>query len=252
MTKEQTAIVTGASSGIGRAVTHALAAQGINVLAAGRSSEKLAAVQAELAGRPGCVELFGGDVTEPDHTEQLLAAAKRKWGPASIFVASAGIGLPGTVLSSAPSRWNELIETNYLAILRQLRAAGSEFRMLAEKEGNRQVRDIVVIGSTAGRHISSSNPVYGSTKFAVHSLAEALRQEVCAHNIRVTLIEPGFVRSGFQDAAGYDMAWFETIAAENGPLLVPEDVASVVEFVVSRPMNVHVDNIRLRPTRQKG
>ncbi|WP_369173055.1 SDR family oxidoreductase [Streptomyces sp. R28] len=251
MTEGRIAVVTGASSGIGRAVASAFTRQGIHVLAAGRSGDRLAAVQAELAGRPGTVVPHSGDMTHAAYTEELLAAAEREWGPATIFVASAGQGLPGTVLGSDANRWEELIEANYLAILRQLRATASEFKKHAEADGGRQVRDIVVIGSTVGRQISAANPVYGSTKFAVHSLVEALRQEVCTHNIRVTLIEPGFVRSGFQEAAGYDMEWFEAVAEQSGPLLVPEDVASVIDFVVSRPTHVHLDDIRLRPTRQK-
>ncbi|PNE40116.1 SDR family oxidoreductase [Streptomyces noursei] len=250
MTNGRVAVVTGASSGIGRAVTSTFAQQGIHVLAAGRDRDRLAAVQSELADGPGAVLPFAGDLTHPAHTEELLAAAEREWGPASIFVASAGRGLPGTVLGSDPDRWQELIEVNYLALLRQLRAAAAEFKRQAEADGGQRARDIVVIGSTVGRQVSAANPVYGSTKFAAHALVEALRQEVCTHNIRVTLIEPGFVRSGFQEAAGYDMAWFEAVADASGPLLTPENVASVVEFVVSRPTHVHLDDIRLRPTRQ--
>ena len=252
MTERRVAVVTGASSGIGRAVATAFARGGIHVVAAGRKADRLAAVQAESAGRPGSVLPFPGDMTRPAYTEELLAAAEREFAPADIFVASAGRGLPGTVLNSDASQWQELIEANYLAVLHQLRGAAVEFVKQAQADGGRRVRDIVVIGSTAGRQVSAANPVYGSTKFAVHSLVEALRQEVCAHNIRVTLIEPGFVRSGFQETAGYDTAWFESVAEQNGPLLVPDDVASVVEFVVGRPTHVHLDDIRLRPTRQKA
>lgn len=251
-TEGRVAIVTGASSGIGRAVATAFARAGIHVVAAGRDAGRLAAVRAEAGGRPETVFPLPGDMTRPAYAEELLAAAEREFAPADIFVASAGRGLPGTVLGSDASQWQELIEANYLAVLHQLRAAAAEFVKQAEADGGRRVRDIVVIGSTVGRQVSAANPVYGSTKFAVHSLVEALRQEVCAHNIRVTLIEPGFVRSGFQEAAGYDTEWFESMAEQNGPLLVPEDVASVVEFVVGRPIHVHLDDIRLRPTRQKA
>ncbi|MGE7388627.1 SDR family oxidoreductase [Streptomyces sp. NPDC004126] len=252
ITEGRVAVVTGATSGIGRAVAAAFARTGIDVVAAGRKADRLAALQAETAGLPGSVHPFPGDVNRPAYTEELLAAAEREFAPADIFVASAGQGLPGTVLNSDPSRWQELVETNYLAVLRQLRAAAAEFVKQAEADGGRRVRDLVVIGSTVGRQVSAANPVYGSTKFAVHSLVEALRQEVCAHNIRVTLIEPGFVRSGFQEAAGYDTAWFESVAEQNGPLLVPDDVADVIGFVVGRPAHVHLDDIRLRPTRQKA
>ncbi|WNV87132.1 SDR family oxidoreductase [Umezawaea sp. Da 62-37] len=252
MTDRRIAVVTGASSGIGRAVAHHLADQGARVVAAGRRAEPLAELAEGLRGAPGQVVPAVGDIAHIGHTEELLATAEREWGPADVFVAAAGQGLPGTVLGSDPERWERLVEVNYLAMLRQLRVVGAEFRKRAEADGGALARDVVVIGSTVGRQVSAANPVYGSTKFAVHSLVEALRQEVCVHNIRVTLIEPGFVRSGFQEAAGYDPAWFEKVAADNGPLLVPEDVADVVGYVIGRPKHVHLDDIRLRPTRQKA
>lgn len=251
MSERRVAVVTGASSGIGRAVAAALAARDVDVVAAGRREDRLKALAEELAGQPGSVVTATGDIADPGHTAALLATARDAWGPASIFVASAGRGLPGTVLGSDDARWAELLEVNYLAILRQLRECAADFVAQARADGASRARDIVVIGSTVGRQISAANPVYGSTKFAVHSLVEALRQEVCAFNIRVTLIEPGFVRSGFQEAAGYDMEWFASVAEEFGPLLEPEDVAAVVAFVVGQPMHVHLDDIRLRPTRQK-
>ncbi|MGC4804953.1 SDR family oxidoreductase [Micromonospora sp. DT233] len=250
MTEDRIAIVTGASSGIGRAIAVRLARRGTRVVAAARRPAPLTALAAEVP--PGTLLPAPADVTRPEATEELLGLAESRWGPADLFVAAAGRGLPGTVLGSDPDQWREVVEANYLSILHQLRACAAQFRKHAEAEQTPRARDIVVIGSTAGRQVSAANPVYGSTKFAVHSLVEALRQEVCRHGIRVTLIEPGFVRSGFQEAAGYDPAWFAAVAEENGPLLEPDDVASVVEFVVGRPAHVHLDDIRLRPTRQKA
>jgi NADP-dependent 3-hydroxy acid dehydrogenase YdfG len=250
MTEDRIAIVTGASSGIGRAIAARLARHGTRVVAAARRSGPLAELSAEAP--EGTVLPAVSDVTRPDATGELLGIAESRWGPADLFVAAAGRGLPGTVLGSDPEQWREVVETNYIAIMHQLRACAEYFRKHAEAEDTRRVRDIVVIGSTVGRQVSAANPVYGSTKFAVHSLVEALRQEVCSYDVRVTLIEPGFVRSGFQDAAGYDPAWFAAVARDNGPLLEPDDVASVVEFVVDRPAHVHLDDIRLRPTRQKA
>ncbi len=250
MTERRIAIVTGASSGIGRAIASHLARRGTHVVAAGRREARLTELREDLAGQPGDILPVTGDINRPEHTDELLAAATRAWGAPDIFVVSAGRGLPGTVLGADTDRWQTLVETNYLAILHQLRKSAAEFVRQAEADGGGRVRDLVVIGSTVGRQISAANPVYGSTKFAVHALVEALRQEVCALNIRVTLIEPGFVRSGFQEAAGYDPAWFEAVAERNGPLLVPEDVAEVVGFVLAQPTHVHLDDIRIRPTRQ--
>jgi len=252
MSNGRVGIVTGASSGIGRAVTCHFVAHGMRVVAAGRNAGQLSKLADELAGQPGEVLPVRGDMTGPGYAEELLAAADQRWGAPSVFVACAGQGLPGTVLGSDPARWDEMVSANYLAVLRQMRACAERFVALARGDGGRQARDLVVLGSTVGRQVSAANPVYGSTKFALHSLVEALRQEVCGYGIRVSLIEPGFVRSGFQEAAGYDMEWFERVAQENGPLLTPDDVAETVAFVVGRPPHVHLDDIRIRPTRQKA
>jgi NADP-dependent 3-hydroxy acid dehydrogenase YdfG len=252
MTDGRIAIVTGASSGIGRAVTSHFVRRGMRVVAAGRNAAQLGKLVDDLAGEPGAVLPVRGDMTRPGYAVELLAAADQRWGAPSIFVASAGRGLPGTVLGSDPARWAEMVNANYLAVLCQMRSSAERFVASAKQDGGRQARDIVVIGSTAGRQVSAANPVYGSTKFALHSLVEALRQEICAYGIRVSLIEPGFVRSGFQEAAGYDMEWFERVAEEYGPLLTPDDVAETVAFVVERPWHVHLDDIRLRPTRQNS
>lgn len=252
MTDKRIAVVTGASSGIGRAVARRFAEDGLRVVAGGRREAALASLVKEAAELPGAVLPHPGDMNREGYARELLDAAGREWGGPGVFVLSAGRGLPGTVLGSDAGQWQGLIESNVTSVLHQLRACGSLFRSHAEQDGGRQVRDIVVIGSTVGRQVSAANPVYGATKFAVHSLVEALRQELCAHNIRVTLVEPGFVRSGFQEAAGYDMEWFAKVAEENGPLLTPEDVAETVRFVVGQPAHVHLDDIRIRPTRQKG
>jgi NADP-dependent 3-hydroxy acid dehydrogenase YdfG len=132
----------------------------------------------------------------------------------------------------------------------QLRES-AELLLEAQSGRSRNGGDIVVIGSTIGRQVSSVNPVYGATKFAVHSLVEALRQEICGSNIRVTLIEPGFVRTEFQASAGYDLQWFDRLESESGPFLDAQDIARTIAFVVNQPRHVHLDDIRIRPTRQR-
>lgn len=241
------AIVTGASSGIGRAAAIALARRGHSVMGASRARQPAwGPVPTPL---PGELAWSAVDLAPPGAMAELLAATQARFpGKTSIVVLSAGKGLPGTLLTSSPDAWRTLLEINYLALMDQMRTTAQH--MLANREAF-PVQDLVVIGSTVGRQISAANPVYGSTKFAIHSLVESLRQEVCRDGIRVTLIEPGFVRSGFQAAAGYDAAWFDTIEAESGPFLTPENVADVIAFVVEQPPHVHVDDVRLRPTRQR-
>lgn len=259
MDRQRVAMVTGASSGIGAATVRALAGRGWAVVATARRGDRLA----KLAAEGGDVLAAPGDITDPGLTDALFAAAIARWRrPVDTFVHCAGIGLPGSLLGSDEARWRELYEVNVLAAARQLRAAAAALRRAwapdvehteayHDTRSAGTVRDIVVVGSTVGRQVSPANPVYGSTKFALHGITEGLRQEVCGEGIRTTLIEPGFVRSEFQETAGYDMGWFGEVEREYGPLLAPDDVARTILFVVEQPPHVHLDTVRIRPTRQK-
>jgi NADP-dependent 3-hydroxy acid dehydrogenase YdfG len=130
-------------------------------------------------------------------------------------------------------------------------------RFLSEQEGKAipnlldRPRDILVMGSTVGRHISPFSSMYGSTKFAANSLAEAARRELGPKGIRVSLIEPGFVESEFQGVAGYDPKWFEEVKTRIGPVLQPPDIARLVTTIVSQPAHVHMSDVLIRPTRQE-
>ena len=245
------AIVTGASSGIGEATVRLLVSQGIPTLATGRCEERLRALEADYSCDAGRIATIAADVGEDGFAKRLFSEAGKKLGRIpDIYVLSAGIGLAGTLLKSKRDRWEQLIRVNYVSALGQMRDCIEIWT--ADHNQCVQIRDLVVIGSTVGRQISPMNPVYGSTKFALHALVEGLRQEVCHSGIRVTLIEPGFVVSRFQSAAEYDMGWFRSMETESGPLLRPEDVARVIDFIVRSPAHVHIDDVRVRPTRQKG
>jgi NADP-dependent 3-hydroxy acid dehydrogenase YdfG len=244
------AVVTGASSGIGRATARLFLHGGLRVVANGRHAERLAELNEIVGPDDGRLIKLLGDIRQPDLIFHAFEAARTRWSQTpDLLVLCAGRGLPGTLLGSDSSQWHDLLEHNYLSMMHQLRDAAQQLVADAMQDPTRP-RDIVVIGSTVGRVISTANPVYGSTKFAVHSLAESLRQEVCNYNIRVTLIEPGFVKSEFQRNAGYDLGWFATIEQQHGPLLAPEDIARTIEFVTSQPSHVHIDDIRIRPTKQ--
>jgi NADP-dependent 3-hydroxy acid dehydrogenase YdfG len=110
--------------------------------------------------------------------------------------------------------------------------------------------DIVIIGSTVGRNISPFSAVYGATKFAVHALAEGLRREVGSKGVRVSLVEPGAVLSGFQAAAGYSDELVNSFHEKFGPLLIGDDIANAVLHIVTQPPHVHISDIVVRPTRQ--
>ena len=114
----------------------------------------------------------------------------------------------------------------------------------------KRAADIVIVGSVVGRHISPFSAVYGATKFAVHALAEGLRRELGPKGIRVSLVEPGLVVSGFQEAAGYSDDLVQNFHDKFGPLLHGDDVANAIHFIVAQPPHVHISDIVVRPTRQ--
>jgi NADP-dependent 3-hydroxy acid dehydrogenase YdfG len=244
------AIVTGATAGIGAAITEQLFSQGIKLVITGRRQQRLAEIQEKLGAGPTQLAYTSAYATEPGLFERLYQQGRASLGMSpDAAILCAGRGLPGTLLTSDPGQWKNLLEVNLLAMMLQMRDCALQF--VHDASSDDKVRDIVVIGSTIGRQVSAFNPVYGATKFALHSLVEALRQEICDKNIRVTLIEPGFVVSEFQQSAGYDMAWFAQQQQQFGPFLSPRDIAEVVGFILTLPKHVHIDDIRIRPTRQR-
>jgi NADP-dependent 3-hydroxy acid dehydrogenase YdfG len=183
--------------------------------------------------------------------DRLFAASEQRFGrTADIVVANAGRGLGGSVKDADLAEFYDVIKINVVGTLAFLQKAAK--RMVnGQAEGFPQkASDIVIIGSVVGRHVSPFSAVYGATKFAVHGLAEGLRRDVGPKGVRVTLIEPGIVVSGFQAVAGYSGQLIEDFKDRFGPLLVGEDIANAIHFAVSQPPHVHVSDIVVRPTRQ--
>ncbi|MDI1289326.1 MAG: SDR family oxidoreductase [bacterium] len=245
-------VVTGASAGIGRAIATHLARAGASVVVNARREGPLAALAGELGPKARAV---AGDCADESVISEMLDAAVANGGrEADLVVVNAGRGLNGSSITSDPAEWAEMIRTNVLGAAHLIRAAG--LRMLKASEGKvgpallASPRDIIVIGSVVGRHVSPFSSMYGATKFAVHGLVEGTRRELGPKGIRVTLIEPGFVESEFQGVAGYDPKWVTEVFDRIGPVLQPDDVARMITFVASQPANVHVSDILLRPTRQ--
>ncbi|MBK7404037.1 MAG: SDR family oxidoreductase [Phycisphaerales bacterium] len=246
------AIITGASAGIGEAIARDFVHRGARVVINARREARLAEIAQSLGADR--VATVAGDACEDEVIDRLFRAASDKFeDEADLVVVNAGRGLNGSVTTSDTGQWEEMIRTNLLAAAKLMRAASHRLLADIEQSGNswqQQARDIVVLGSTVGRHISPFSSMYGSTKFAVNSLAEALRRELGPKGVRVSLIEPGFVRSEFQGVAGYADDWFAQVVDRIGPVLTPEDCAEIISFIVSRPPQVHLSDALIRPTRQ--
>jgi NADP-dependent 3-hydroxy acid dehydrogenase YdfG len=248
-------VVTGASAGIGLAVARGLVDAGARVVVNARRGDRLKAVTAELnARRAGSCAAAAGDAAEPATVAAMLGTAKASFGrEADLVVVNAGRGLKGSVLDSDTAQWEEMVRTNLLGAAHLARAAGAAMAAAAAAGGaawKETPRDIVLIGSVVGRNVSPFSSMYGSTKFAVHGLAEGLRRELGPKGVRVTLVAPGFVTSEFQGVAGYAPEWYAGVVERIGPVLTPDDVARTVAFIASQPAHCHVADVIVRPTRQ--
>jgi len=252
------ALITGASAGIGQATARELATLGARVAVNARREDRLVALVQELADRrdQGPTDdraiAVAGDASDETVIHAMLDEPETKFGsPVDLVVINAGRGLAGSIMTSDPEQWDEMIRINYLGAAKLLREAGRRMIDLqAKRDWPKHAADIVVLGSNVGRHISPFSSMYGSTKFAIGSLAEAARRELGPKGIRVSLIEPGIVASEFQGVAGYDPESFGTMMDKFAPVLTPEDIARLIGFITKQPAGVHLSTSVIRPTKQ--
>ena len=246
---ERIAIVTGATSGIGEATARRLIDEGCGVVGNGRNAERLLELEKELGA---AFVGIAGDMADGDVQDALFDTAVAHFGcEADLVVANAGRGLGGLITTADAAQFEEVVRTNLTGTLSLLQKAAKRLLAgLAARPFPQYASDIVVVGSVVGRNISPFSAVYGATKFAVNSLAEGLRRELGPKGIRVSLVEPGIVVSGFQKGAGYDAKQIEDFHRNFGPLLHGEDIAQAIAYIVGQPPYLHVSDIVVRPTRQ--
>ena len=242
------ATVTGTTSGIGEATARKFIAAGFGVVGNGRNATKLFALEKEF-GFPFCGVV--GDAADHNVLEELFTSAIERFGKTpDIVVVNAGRGLGGSVKDADLSQFENLLKINVTGTLALMQKAAQKMVDAQQNVYPKSAADIVIIGSVVGRHISPFSAVYGASKFAVHSLVEGLRREVGPKGVRVSLVEPGIVLSGFQAGAGYSDEMVQSLKDSFGPLLVGNDVANAIHYIVSQPPHVHISDIVVRPTRQ--
>jgi len=242
------ATVTGATSGIGEATVRKFVAAGFGVIGNGRNTTKLATLEKELGP---AFRGVAGDATDSAVLEELFTTASNYFSQTiDIVVANAGRGLGGSVKDASLAEFEDLLKINVTGTLALLQKAAQKMVDTQQSIYPDSAADIVILGSVVGRHVSPFSAVYGASKFAVHALAEGLRREVGPKGVRVSLVEPGIVISGFQAGAGYSDEMVQDFENNFGPLLAGEDVANAVHYIVTQPPHVHIGDIVIRPTRQ--
>ena len=229
----KTAIVTGASSGIGAAIARALAGAGARVAGGARRTERL---ETEIA-----LEL---DVTDPASCERFVAEAVQELGGLDILVNNAGLGLGRDPFDASTEEDEEtVLETDVHGVLRMTRLCLPHIR-----DGGH----ILNMGSVAGRQAYENAAVYVTSKYAVRGFTYALREDLLGRPIHVTTVDPGLVESNFSRVrfrGDEDKAM--AVYADVEPL-TPEDIAECVLFAVTRPPHVNVDELVVKALAQSS
>ena len=235
----KTAVVTGASSGIGEATSRLLAKEGCNVVLAARREDRLNALAAELGEGTLAAP---ADVRDPAACAALVARTVERFGSLDILVNNAGLGLYGSIAEGDPEDWREMFDVNVLGVLYTTRAA---VRYMLERGSG----DIVFISSLAGRRVPRTDgTVYAATKHALSAIAEGLRMDVHEKGIRTINVEPGLVRTEFPESS-HPSAQKYYAEKEYTPLEAG-DVAAAVVYALDQPPRVSVNEILIRPTEQ--
>ena len=238
MGSQRTAVVTGASSGIGAATARALASQGFRVVCAARRVDRIEALAEELDGLA-----VPCDVTDPASVAGLAEAA----GPVvHVLVNNAGGAFGSdTVEKSDPQQWRAMYDVNVLgtlhvtqALLPALRASGDGL--------------IVNVGSTAGRVAYEGGGGYTAAKHGTQVLTETLRLELVGEPIRISEVAPGMVRTDEFALVRYegDQEKADAVYAGVPEPLVAEDIADAIAWIATRPSHVNIDELVMRPRAQ--
>jgi NADP-dependent 3-hydroxy acid dehydrogenase YdfG len=242
-----TALVTGASSGIGEATALALAAEGARVALVARRRDRLEA----LAQRIGDAIVIEADVTDPEQAADAVARTVEATGRLDVLVANAGVMLLGPAVGAPLEEWDRMVAVNVQGVLHTTHAALPHL-IDAAATAPRGVSDLVVVSSTAGRAARSGSGVYNLTKFGVGAFSEALRQEVTRRHVRVGLIEPGATATELRDHLRPEQRAQQAERFRTMEPLQPEDVAEGVVYMVTRPRRQAISELTIRPTEQES
>jgi NADP-dependent 3-hydroxy acid dehydrogenase YdfG len=240
------ALVTGASSGIGRATALALSAQGAKVALVARRGDRLR----EVAGRVGNGALvIEADVTDPAQAERAVTQTVAEFGRLDTLVNNAGMMLLGPIENAPLDEWDRMVEINVKGLLYCAHAALPHLLAAAE-DSPRKVADVVNISSVAGRTVRRGSGVYNLTKHGVGAFSESLRQEVTARHVRVSIIEPGAVDTELRTHNRPEIqASMEKRFAEV-EIMQATDIANAIVYIVTRPWRMSINEILIRPTEQ--
>lgn len=241
----KTALVTGATSGIGRATAKALASEGYNLIITGRRNDRLE----ELKTRLECEEHvkvlpLNFDIRHNDQVEQAIASLAEEWRSIDVLVNNAGLAVGlDPIQEGTLDDWERMIDTNIKGLLYMTRAVAP--LMCARKKGH-----IINLCSTAGKEVYPNGNVYCATKHAVDALSKGMRIDMLKYGIKVTNICPGAVETEFSLVRFKDDAGRADATYQGYRPLTGDDIASVIRFCVTLPDHVCINDLVITPKAQ--
>ncbi|MGI8315279.1 SDR family oxidoreductase [Halobacillus mangrovi] len=242
--KNQSAIITGASSGIGRAIAHHLAEEGANVVLAARRSEKLKELSDEITEKYDVnVKIIETDVTKKEDVEELVNGTKEEFGTVDIFVNNAGVMLLSFLKNDHVDEWEQMVDVNIKGVLYGIHASLPS--MIEQESGH-----IINVSSVAGHEVFPSSTVYSATKYAVRALSMGMEKELSRSGVRVTNISPGAVDTELTDHIT-DGDVIEMFKDRKMDPLEADDIARAVAYAVTQPDYVNVNEVIVRPMHKK-
>jgi short-subunit dehydrogenase len=224
--RDAVVLITGASSGIGRATALAFAAEGARLVLASRSEEALRAVEQDCRALGGQVLVVPADIADPAAVERMTRLAVQRFGRVDVWIEAAAVGVAGPLGSESVEEIRRLVDTNVFGTTLCARAALARFR--AQGHGT-----LVLVGSLLSLFPNPLVPLYSMTKFAIRGLALNLQQAVARHpRIRVGLVLPGPIDTPFfQRAANHSGHQLRAIP----PAYAPERIAATIVACARRP-----------------
>jgi NADP-dependent 3-hydroxy acid dehydrogenase YdfG len=237
MLRGNTAVVTGASSGIGAATVRALTSQGVTVAAGARRVDRLGELGDAVVG-------LRLDVTDRASCEEFVEAAVVALGGIDILVNNAGLALGRDPFwESTEGDEHTVIETNVTGLIRMTRLCLPHIR-----DGGH----IVNLGSIAGRQAYPNAALYVASKFAVRGFTYALREDLLGRPIRITTVDPGLVESEFSRVRFRGDADQAAAVYQGVQPITPEDVAECIVFALTRPPHVNIDELVIKALAQSS
>jgi 3-oxoacyl-[acyl-carrier protein] reductase len=225
--KDQVALVTGGSRGIGKAIVQRLAKDGAKVAFVYRGAKDAAlALEAEIAGTGGTAKAIQADVADPAAAETVVAGVLADWGRIDILVNNAGVIRDGLFIRMDSDAWNTVIQTNLNGTFAFCRAVAGQMA-LKQRSGR-----IINVSSVAAEHVNQGQTNYAASKGAVNSFTRALAVELGSRNVTVNAVAPGFIATDMSEAVRSKAGDFiEKKLVPLRRLGQPDDIANVVAFL---------------------